>query len=172
LDITLVGPYTPAIRRALTDKGLLDKRVFLTGEVTYSEVASLMRGAHFLLLFSRYENLPCVILEALCCGLPVVATRVGGIPEILDNSNGILVDNEREDQLLQALNAMLDGYAVYDRPSIAKKAAERFSYPVIGGQLAGIYRRLLDNKDTRRMKGIPDEVFDGRGNLKNEELDK
>jgi len=73
----------------------------------------------------------------------VIATRVGGIPEIVDSSNGILVDNEREDQLLQAMHTMLDGYAVYDRLLIAKKAAQQFSYPVIGRQLAGIYRRYL-----------------------------
>ena len=143
VNITLVGPYTPAIRQALADKGLLDRRVFLTGEISYPEVASLMSASHFLLLFSRYENLPCVILEALCCGLPVIATRVGGIPEVLDNSNGILVDSEREDQLLQALYSMLDGYALYDRPLIANKAAQQFSYPIVGGQLAGIYRRML-----------------------------
>jgi len=143
VDITLVGPYTPEIRQALAGKGLLDKRISLTGEIAYAEVASLMREADLLLLFSRYENLPCVVLEALCCGLPVIATRVGGIPEVVDNSNGILVDNEREDQLLQAMHTMLDGYAVYDRLLIAKKAAQQFSYPVIGRQLAGIYRRYL-----------------------------
>lgn len=144
VDITLIGPYTPEIKQTLSDKGLLDKRVFLTGEITYSEVASQMIGAHFLLLFSRYENLPCVIPEALCCGLPVIATRVGGIPEIIDSSNGILVDSEREDQLLQALHTMLDGYAAFDRPLIAKRAEQQFSYPVIGQQLAGIYQRVLD----------------------------
>ncbi|HVW62596.1 MAG TPA: glycosyltransferase, partial [Puia sp.] len=144
VDITLIGPYTPEIRQTLADKGLLDRRIFLTGEITYPEVASQMSGAHFLLLFSRYENLPCVILEALCCGLPVIATRVGGIGEIIDSSNGILVDSEREDQLLQALYTMLDGYAAYDRTLIAKKAEQQFSYPVIGQQLAGIYQRVLD----------------------------
>ncbi|MBN9380293.1 MAG: glycosyltransferase [Chitinophagaceae bacterium] len=144
VDITLVGPYTPQIRQMLADKGLLDKRVFLTGEITYAEVASQMSEAHFLLLFSRYENLPCVILEALCCGLPVIATKVGGIPEIINDSNGILVASEREDQLLQAMHVMLDRYAVYDRALIAKKAEQQFSYPVIGRQLAGIYKRILD----------------------------
>lgn len=143
VDITLVGPYTPQIRQALAAGGLLDKRVFLTGEISYADVASEMRGADFLLLFSRYENLPCVILEALCCGLPVIATRVGGIPEIIDDNNGILVASEREDQLLQAVYAMLDGYTLYDRALIAKKAEQQFSYPVIGWQLAGIYRRVL-----------------------------
>jgi len=146
VDITLVGPYTPVTRQALAGKGLLDKRVFLTGEIPYAEVASLMRGADFLLLFSRYENLPCVIPEALCCGLPVIATRVGGIPEIVDNGNGILVDSEKEDQLLQALHTMLDGYAVYDKTLIARRAEQQFSYPAIGRQLDGIYRRYLSDK--------------------------
>lgn len=145
MEVTLVGPYTAEIERVLDSKGLLNKKVFLTGEITYPEVASLMQQSHFLLLFSRFENLPCVVLEALCCGLPVIATRVGGIPEVVDNDNGILVDVGNDDQLLQALHTMLDRYNLYDRLSIARRAEQQFSYPVIGRQLAGVYKRLAPN---------------------------
>ena len=143
VEIILVGPYPPAVRQTLADNGLLDRKVSLTGEVSYAEVASLLHGADLLFLFSRFENLPCVLLEALCCGLPVIATRVGGIPEIVDHSNGILVESEREDQLLQAFNDALDHYSRYDRSSIAATAIQKFSYEVIGEQFARIYRRYL-----------------------------
>jgi len=141
VEITLVGPYTSEIKQVLSEKGLLDKKVFLTGERSYAEVALLMQQSHFLFLFSRYENLPCVMLEALCCGLPVIATRVGGVPEIIDESNGLLVDSERDDQLLQALHVLLESYARYDRPAIAQKAKTQFSYAVIGRQFSDIYKR-------------------------------
>lgn len=143
VEFTLVGPYTPQLQNRLAEKGLLDKKVFLTGVLSYPEVAEVMRGSNLLVLFSRYENQPCVILEALCCGLPVIATRVGGIPEIVDQSNGILVESEREDQLLQAFNDALDHYSRYDRAAIAAASMQKFSYAVIGEQFARIYRRHL-----------------------------
>ncbi|HTI93072.1 MAG TPA: glycosyltransferase [Puia sp.] len=143
VEITLVGPYPPAVRQTLADSGLLDRKVLLTGEVSYAEVARFLHGAHLLFLFSRYENQPCVLLEALCCGLPVIATWVGGIPEIVDDSNGILVGSEQEDQLLQAFVNALDHYSQYDRPAIAAAATQKFSYAVIGEQFARIYRRYL-----------------------------
>jgi len=141
VEVILVGPYPDNVRQVLTDSGLLNKKVFLTGLISYAEVAALLRESHFLFLFSRYENQPCVLLEALCCGLPVIATRVGGIPEIVDDSNGILVDSEREDQLLDAFCRIMDRYLQYDRSAIAKNAAARFSYAAVGARFAAIFAK-------------------------------
>jgi glycosyltransferase involved in cell wall biosynthesis len=143
VELTLVGPYTAAMQKELADKGLLGTRVFLAGEMSYAAVAGLARQSHFLFLFSRYENQPCVVLEALCCGLPVIATSVGGLPEVLNEDNGILVGSEREDQLLQAFHTMIDGYARYHRQEIAARAAEKFSYAEIGRRILSIYRHGL-----------------------------
>lgn len=144
VQIILAGPYTAATKQFLIDKNLLDKHVFLTGEIPYSEVAVRMQQSDGLFLFSRYENLPCVILEAHCCGLPVIATRVGGIPEVVDDSNGILVASGDEEGLLQAMTALLDNKRSFDSAKIAHTAERRFSYPVIGRQLADIYRSVAN----------------------------
>jgi len=140
--VILAGPYTPQIRQTLSDKNLLDKHVFLTGELPYSEVALQMQQADALFLFSRYENLPCVILEAHCSGLPVIATAVGGIPEIIDDTNGILVTPGDENALLQAILSLTDNLKVFNKQIIADTAQQRFSYPVIGRQLAEIYQDI------------------------------
>ena len=66
-----------------------------------------MQLADTLVLFSRYENLPCVIAEALCSGLPVVSNRIAGIPEMLDETNGIMLDADNEEQLQLALRQIL-----------------------------------------------------------------
>ena len=58
--------------------GLAD-RVSFEGPATAEEVATAMRRADAFVLFRRYENLPCVILEAWSTGLPVIATEVGGV---------------------------------------------------------------------------------------------
>lgn len=140
VQIMLVGPYTPEIKQTLIRKNLLDKQVLLTGELPYTEVATQMATSDGLFLFSRFENLPCVILEAHCCGLPVIATRVGGVPEVVNDSNGILVTPGDEDGLLLAMTALLDNERPFDRTHIAKEAEQRFSYSVIGRQLSEIYR--------------------------------
>ena len=142
VQLTLVGPYSAGTKKELAERGLLDTKVFLTGSLSYAEVAVLTRQSDFLFLFSRYENQPCVVLEALCCGLPVIATAVGGIPEVIDDDNGILVASEKEDQLLQAFHTMIEGYAKYQRHAIAATAAEKFSYAAIGRRVMDIYGYL------------------------------
>ncbi len=72
----------------------LASRLGLAGDVRFhgikgrQQVAEAMRGASFLVLPSFGENLPCVLIEALASGLPVVATEVGGVSEIVDDETG------------------------------------------------------------------------------------
>jgi len=117
----------------------LQQKVRFTGEISYRKVAELVRTASIFVSFSNYENQPCSILEALCCGVPVIATRTGGIPEIIHPGNGILVEPKSEKQMLQAIETMMNTLAEYDRKTIADDAAIKFSYLVVGTQLLSLY---------------------------------
>jgi glycosyltransferase involved in cell wall biosynthesis len=97
-------------------------------------------------MFSFYENMPCAILEALCSGLPVIATEVGGIPEIIRKENGILINVGKETELLDAMKEMIRTYHIYDRRQISREATEQFSYEVIGKKIVDIYRSVFENK--------------------------
>ncbi len=108
--------------------------------VSYKEVADEMQKSAALLLFSRYENLPCVILEALCSGVPVISSRVGGIAEVIDKENGILVESENIKQLADAMEQMMINYGYYDRKKIAAESSARFNYNTIGRQIADFYK--------------------------------
>jgi glycosyltransferase involved in cell wall biosynthesis len=66
-----------------------------------------MAAANLVTLPSYMEGCPNVVLEALACGRPVVATRVGGIPEIMSDDCGRLIPPRDADALAQALNAVL-----------------------------------------------------------------
>ena len=138
-ELVMVGDKDPTIRRLAGELGLGDKVVF-RGEIPYRDVAGEMRSSHCLLLFSSMENSPCVIGEALCCGLPVIATNVGGIPELVNQSNGRLVEPGDTDQLKESMQELMLAYDNIDRERISREAIARFSYPVIGQQLSEVYQ--------------------------------
>jgi glycosyltransferase involved in cell wall biosynthesis len=105
-----------------------------------------MQRASALVLFSRYENLPCVVLEALCCGLPVISSDTGGIKEAVDETNGVLVQSENEKQLSDAMNTMMNDYEKYNREKIAMMATERYKYDTIGRKFYELYDEVLKAK--------------------------
>jgi glycosyltransferase involved in cell wall biosynthesis len=106
-------------------------------------VASITAKADLLLLFSRYENFPCVIPEALACGVPVLSTRVGGIAEHLDADMGSLVRSEDEKAFAERIAYMLDHASQYEATKLRAYAVEHFGYEAIGKKFTEIYQRIL-----------------------------
>jgi glycosyltransferase involved in cell wall biosynthesis len=145
IHFTLVGPASKEVSDRVEESAVLQKRVTLTGALSYPEVAEQMRKADALLMFSRYENQPCVIVEALCCGLPVISTKVGGIAEVMDETNGILIASEQKEELRLAIYRMVEIYGNFDRAAIAEKSAALYAYPVIGAQILEYYKKDLPN---------------------------
>jgi glycosyltransferase involved in cell wall biosynthesis len=147
-EIIMVGPATEPTKNLIDKDSTLRPLVTFTGSITYPEVAALMQTADGLLLFSRYENLPCVILEALCCGVPVITSDVGGIPEVIDESNGVLVPEGNEFELLSALTSFIKGDISFDHSTIAQKACNQFSYETIGRSFIDAYRQVIPLNET------------------------
>ena len=140
-EFIIVGPANKEFRELIKSSGI-ENFVILTGEISYADVSKQMKQASSLVLFSRYENLPCVIVEALCCGLPVIATDVGGIKELINENNGMLVQSENENELTESMDHMINEYNNYDRKQIATNAGEKFSYSTIGKQFNTLYREI------------------------------
>jgi L-malate glycosyltransferase len=121
-SLTLVlagdGPMRGELEALATSLGIRQQTMFL-GTQGASEVARLLRGSEMLVLPSREEPFGIVLIEAMACRTPVVATRVGGIPEIIEHEvTGILV--EPEDSL--ALTAAL--CRVWNDDALRKTIAE------------------------------------------------
>jgi len=142
-EMVMVGDTDLSIREYAASLKLPDGVITFKGEVPYVQVAKEMQQADCFVLFSNIENSPCVIGEALCCGLPVIATQVGGIPELVDSSNSLLVDPKEEDQLTAVMMQMINSYPKFDRKAIAAKAALRFSYETVGKQFDSVYDSIL-----------------------------
>lgn len=138
-ELFMLGNKEPGLMQIAEDTGLLNKTVFFEDMVPYAVVAKQMQQSNALLLFSRFENQPCVVLESLCCGLPVISTKVGGIGELIDESNGILIENGDVNGLVSAMQQLMDDYSKYDRASIAAKASAAFNYQVVGKRIAEVY---------------------------------
>jgi glycosyltransferase involved in cell wall biosynthesis len=139
--LIIVGPFTKDIVQFITEYGL-ENQVELVGEVPYVKVAMYMKEAHVFVLFSKHENFPCVIVEALCCGLPVVTSDVAGIPEGINESNGILVPSEDEDGLVKGLIKIREDYDHYKPGLISKEATEKYRYETIGKRFRDLYKDI------------------------------
>ncbi|MFZ4400487.1 MAG: glycosyltransferase family 4 protein [Bacteroidales bacterium] len=123
--------------------GITDKIIF-HGKKNTVEVAAIMQHCDFLLLFSNYENFPCVIAEAMSCGLPVLSTKVGGIAEHINGDNGILIEAHNLKMFISELNRMIDICRTYNSSQIRFYAENHFSYEVIGKQYFEIYKSVLN----------------------------
>jgi colanic acid/amylovoran biosynthesis glycosyltransferase len=101
------GPLRPMLEQRIRELGL-DGRVQITGWLTNSEIRALVMDARAVVLPSFAEGLPVVLMEALALGRPVVATYVGGIPELVtDGVCGWLVPPGDMDQLSRAMKECL-----------------------------------------------------------------
>ncbi len=112
------------------------------GEISWEEVSNKMEASHALMLFSNYENLPCVIVEALACGLPVISTRVGGISEHINAERGILVERGDEIGLASAIETMAINIHTYDKSALRTYALERFSNEAVAAAFSELYRSI------------------------------
>ena len=113
-----------------------------TGELTPREVSEQFDRADVFVLPSNYENAPVVISESLAKGVPVVASLVGGIPEMVDEKCGILIPPGHVEELASALDRMLDSYQTYDK-KIIRQAGEQYASDKVGAQLKAIYKSVL-----------------------------
>jgi glycosyltransferase involved in cell wall biosynthesis len=104
-----------------------------------TRIAELMRESDLFVLASRFDNSPCVVIEAMASGLPVVATRVGGVPELIDAETGLVVDPQDAHALATAVEHALDNLATYDAERIAELARDRHGRAHIAAELAAVY---------------------------------
>jgi glycosyltransferase involved in cell wall biosynthesis len=137
LDIVGDGPGRQEYEELAAASGLAGKVTFY-GLKSKPDVAEFMRRADFLVLPSLWENMPCVLLEAMASGLPIVSTRTGGIPEIVDQESGVLVPPGDSNSLAEALLEMIESLARFDRAAISKKA-ERYRPEAVGRLIHSVY---------------------------------
>jgi len=138
------GPDEAGLRRRAEELGI-------AGTVDFRglrrDVGPHYAAADFFVLPSRYEGFPNVLLEAMAAGLPVIATRVSGSEDAIeDGRNGILVPPGEAEPLLEALSALADNSRLREMMGAeARKTAEaRYDINQIAEQTLAFYRELID----------------------------
>lgn len=94
---------------------------------------------------SHYETFAIVLVEAMACGLPVIATNTGIAPEIVDEQSGILVFESTPQKLMEAMSETAKKLSRYDGLSIRNKVVNRFSEDTTGKMLHSIYNKVLSS---------------------------
>jgi glycosyltransferase involved in cell wall biosynthesis len=143
LEILGDGPERERLEAIATGKNILNKTVFFKGFKSAIEIAEEMQRSSALIMFSNFEGMPVTIIEAQCCGLPVIATRTGSIPEMINTAEGILVNPGDEAALKNAILQLKENYPDYSQEKISTKAISAYSLDAIGKQLDELYRFIL-----------------------------
>lgn len=125
--------------------GKITKKILFTGGIDHSRVSEYLNAANLFVFPSWTEGLPNAVMEACACQLPIIATSVGGIPEIVKNGvNGLLIPPKNTKKLYKAIKEALDNRSFSKR--IAKNARKivvgKFNYNKNGQQLVSKINRI------------------------------
>ncbi|MBO7609404.1 MAG: glycosyltransferase [Muribaculaceae bacterium] len=144
LDAASTLPFTLKVAgngpmlQTLKEKYAHCKNIEFLGLLDSNNVTKLLRLTRFSVMPSQWwENNPLSIIESLCAGTPVVGTDIGGIPELIDNSCGILVPTGDVKALANAMQEAWD--MRWDHAAIARHATSRFSPTVHYQALTEVY---------------------------------
>jgi glycosyltransferase involved in cell wall biosynthesis len=135
------GPERATGEALVAARGLA-QLVRFHGLLPKPEIAALLRRSDGLVLPTLFDNSPCVVLEALATGLPVLASRVGGLPELVDDTTGILVEPGNAEALVRGLAALLEGLPRFDKRKILERA-HRYTSHSVGQSLLSIYEECV-----------------------------
>lgn len=120
-------------------KSELRNNIIFTGPISHEQVALWQNAADTLILPSLNEGMPLAIMEALSCGTPVIASKVGGIPEIVNDKNGILIDPNNTEELVSAIRKLCDNPEyLKELTAGASLTGDKFSLSYIAGRLLKI----------------------------------
>jgi glycosyltransferase involved in cell wall biosynthesis len=145
------GPLKKELQ-LLTEQLGLEQQIYFTGEIAHEEVAVQMQQADIFILFSNHENFPCVVIEALCCGLPVVAANAGGVAEAVYDTNGIIVSIGNIEELAVAMEYVALNINKYERKTIAAEAAGLYNKKRIGEQFVELYTEVINKNAEKPQK--------------------
>jgi glycosyltransferase involved in cell wall biosynthesis len=151
IDLIVIGKPQPKgrVARALDRLGLSDIVTTISG-VSDEELARLYGEAEVAIVPSLYEGFSLPAIEAMSCGVPVVATTGGALPEVVGVSGetGLLVEPNNPEALVEAIGRLLDDAELRERLGAAgrERVIERFTWQVTARGTAACYEAILNHE--------------------------
>ncbi len=151
IDLIVIGQPQPKgrVAMALERLGLTDIVTTITG-VSDEELARLYGEAEIAIVPSLYEGFSLPAIEAMSCGVPVVATTGGALPEVVGTSGetGLLVEPNNPEALVTAIGRLLDDAELRDRLGAngRRRVMERFTWQVTARGTAACYDAILEGR--------------------------
>ncbi|MCS4447536.1 glycosyltransferase [Clostridium botulinum] len=125
------------------DLNIKNKCKFL-GTIDKQDIPIYIKRNDFLVLPSIKETFGCVLIEAMACGKPVLATKSGGPNEFVNNNVGILVEPKNEKALEEGIDLIIKRYDTFDPEYIRKYVVDNYSYNIIGQKIRKVYDDILN----------------------------
>lgn len=137
------GPEEQALRKIASQLKL--KNVIFYGPKSHEEIPEIMNCADLLALCSDFEEMPTVVIEALACGVPVVATDVGDVDKVVNNKTGCLVKDTNPETIGDAiLKVIRNGRDSYKDDCIA--VAKSYSWENISRKIWKVYMEVFKDR--------------------------
>jgi glycosyltransferase involved in cell wall biosynthesis len=136
----IAGPNDKELKERSKELNL-EEYVKFYGTIPSNAVAKLMQDADAFIFFTRYETFGCVMVEALCCGKPIIASNIDVLKENLEeNSNSIFVESENEYDLTEKLIYFVNNRDKFDNKEIAEEATKKYNFDKIGKDFLSFYK--------------------------------
>ncbi len=149
MEIAFIGEGDRAVHQSYADElGIDREKISFQGTSPIESIAEAMQNSDCFVLFSNYENLPCVIGESFASGIPVISTDVGGINEHLNSERGILIEKGNENALTEAMLQVAKNGATFDRNSLRTYAEKHFSQEAICAAFNEVYAAATKSSRT------------------------
>jgi glycosyltransferase involved in cell wall biosynthesis len=129
--------------KLLVNEKLKDLNISFLGFLTKADIAEQMSRADFLVHPTDAENLPCIIIEGLCSGLPILSSKVNGTAELVNSNNGLLYEAKNLSDFYDKFNEMILNLDKFDKIKIASNARQKFNPLAIGKQILDVYSNVI-----------------------------
>ncbi len=139
------GSERRRLERLVEELGM-EERIFLPGRKSRKELGDFYRRGDAFALTSARETFGVAYVEAMACGMPVLACRSGGPEDFVTPETGLIVDDD-EDSVVEGLKKLKEGRARYDRAFISEYAERICGEEAISRRLTDIYERYLRKKE-------------------------
>jgi glycosyltransferase involved in cell wall biosynthesis len=139
------GPLLQKLKVQVRNVGLEEQVIFL-GRVDRKKLVELYQNASIHIVPSIYEGLPTVLLEAMACGIPVVATNIGGNRDIISSGvNGLLVPPQSPEKMAKMIVMLWDDESLRKKigSNARKTILEKYTWDIIVNNYLNIYECLL-----------------------------